>query len=154
MTFAKSFKVALASRRLLILAVTGLAFVLGGNASAAKVKPKAASSALDPDYVSALATANHFLHAWQIQDHETGVLLLTDAAKQHTSEDHLDAFFSLGESSEESFEITRGKKLGDGRYRFPIALWQTVPGKKPRPRFSEIVVVRTGKDEWAIDKLP
>jgi hypothetical protein len=35
-------------------------------------------------------------------------------------------------------------------------LWQIVPGKsrKPRPRFSDVVVVRTGKDDWAIDKLP
>jgi hypothetical protein len=145
-------KVAPASRRqLIILALMG--FALAGTL-AAKVKPKTASNAFDADYVFALATANRFLHAWQTQDHETGVLLLTDAAKHHTSEDHLDAFFSQRESPDHGFEITRGKKFGDGHYRFPVALWQTVPGKKTRPRFSEIIVVRTGKDDWAIDKLP
>jgi hypothetical protein len=110
----------------------------------------------DAEYVSALATANRFLHAWQVQDHEAGLLLLTDAAKRQTSEDHLDLFFSSQGWSQEGFEINRGKRLKAGRYEFPVALWQTSAGKnqKPRPRFSEIVVVRTGKDEWAIDKLP
>lgn len=122
----------------------------------AAAKSKGAPTAPDPEYVSALATANRFLHAWQSQDHETGLLMPTDTAKRHTSEDHLDAFFSPGESVAEGFEITRGKKLKAGRYVFPVALWQTGPGKnrKPRPRFSEIIVVRTGKDDWAIDKLP
>ena len=85
-----------------------------------------------------------------------GVLMLTDAAKQHLSEDRLEAFFSAEDATAEGFEIVRGKKLQPGRYRFPVTLWQSVSGKnhKPRPRFSEIVVVRTGKDEWAIDKLP
>ena len=121
----------------------------------AKSKPKTASS-VDADYIAALATANRFLHAWQVQDHETGVLLLSDAAKQQTSEDRLDAFFSLGDATEEGFEIARGKKLQSGRYGFPVVLWQTVSGKTSRlhPRFSEIIVVRTGKDDWAIDKLP
>ncbi|HKS77005.1 MAG TPA: hypothetical protein VJQ82_27600 [Terriglobales bacterium] len=116
-------------------------------------KPK---TAIDEEYVSALGTANRFLHAWQVQDHETGVLMLTDAAKQHMSEDALDAFFSLGPGREEGFEIIRGKRLAPGRYEFPVVLWHTVSGKngKPHPSYSKIVVVRTGKDEWAIDKLP
>jgi hypothetical protein len=119
-------------------------------------KPKTAPMASDPEYVAALAAANRFLHAWQVQDHETGVLMLTDAAKRQTSEDHLERFFSPAQSTEEGFEITRGKKLTNGRYAFPVALWQTALGKdrKLHPRYSEIVVVRTGKDEWAIDKLP
>jgi len=121
----------------------------------ASAKSKAAWTP-DAVYVSALATANRFLHAWQVQDHEAGLLLLTDAAKRQTSEDYLDLFFSSEGSSQEGFEINRGKRLKAGRYEFPVALWHTIPGKnqKPRPRFSEIVVVRTGKDEWAIDKLP
>ena len=122
----------------------------------ARTKAKLVRAATDPEYVSALATANRFLHAWQVQDHETGLLLLTDTAKQRTSEDRLESFFSPGDSTEESFEITRGKRLQAGRYLFPIVLWQSIPGKKskPRSRFSEIVVVRTGKNDWAIDKLP
>ena len=126
------------------------------SVSVAKTKPKPVLAAIDPDYVSALATANHFLQAWQAQDHEAGLLLLTDAVRQHASEDRLDAFFSPDQSIEEGFEIARGKRLKSGRYVFPVTLWQTIPGKnrKPHPHFSEIVVVRTGKDDWAIDKLP
>jgi hypothetical protein len=122
----------------------------------ARTKAKPIQTTTDPEYVAALATANRFLHAWQVQDHETGLLLLTDRAKQHTSEDRLESFFSPRDSAEQSFEITRGKKLQAGRYLFPIVLWQSIPGKKskPRSRFSEILVVRTGKDDWAIDKLP
>lgn len=153
----KSLRLALPLRRqghAVMVAVLVLAFL--GMVCVAKTKPKTASTVVDPDYVSALATADRFLHAWQTQDHETGVLLLTDAAKQHTSEDHLDLFFSPGESTEEGFEINHGKKLKDGRYVFPVVLWQSIPGKnrKAHPHFSEIVVVRTGKDDWAIDRLP
>ena len=130
------------------LLVVTLAFTAAG-----KPKPAAAP---DADYVAALATANRFLHAWQTQDHEAGLLLLTDAAKKQTSEDRLEMFFSSSGSSREGFEINHGKRLKAGRYQFPVALWQIVPGKdrKPHPHFSEIIVVRTGKDEWAIDKLP
>lgn len=116
----------------------------------------ATATVFDGEYVSALATANRFLHAWQVQDHETGVLMLTDEAKRHLSEDSLEAFFSTAPSVEESFEITRGKKLEPGRYLFPVVLWRTPTGKngKLHPSYSTIVVVRTGKEEWAIDKLP
>jgi len=152
MNAVEGFKPVSASyRRLTIVAVLLLSLPC-----LAKPRSKAPASTVDADYVSALATANRFLHAWQVQDHETGVLLLTDAAKQQTSEDRLDAFFSAGDSIEDGFEISRGKKLQAGRYRFPVALWQSIPGKNRslHPRFSEIVVVRTGKDDWAIDKLP
>ena len=112
------------------------------------------STRSDPAYVSALSAANRFLQAWQNQDHETGLLMLTDAAKQHSSEDRLEVFFSSG--SDSAYEIARGKKLKAGRYAFPVTLFAFHSGttKTERPQKSEIVVVRTGKDEWAIDKLP
>jgi hypothetical protein len=40
--------------------------------------PKNLTTAPDPDYVLALSAANHFLHAWQANDQETGILMLTD----------------------------------------------------------------------------
>ena len=156
MIAAESFKVALVTRRRSLFVCIVILLTFLPTINWAKSKPKTASAAVDPDYVSALATANRFLHAWQVQDHETGVLMLTDAAKQRVSEDQLEAFFSAGDASAEGFEIARGKKLQPGRYRFPVAFWQSVSGKnrKLHPRFSEIIVVRTGKDDWAIDKLP
>ena len=108
----------------------------------------------DPGYASALAAANRFLQAWQNQDHETGLLMLTDIAKQKSSEDRLEAFFASGHDA--AYEIARGKKLKAGSYAFPVALFTSVAGMSDgaRPQRSQIVVVRAGKDEWAIDKLP
>ncbi len=105
-------------------------------------------------YISALAAANRFLQAWQNQDHETGLLMLTDAAKQHSSEESMESFFSSG--ADAAYEIARGKKMMGGRYAFPVTLFLFHSGtsKPHQPQKSEIVVVRTGKDEWAIDRLP
>ena len=109
---------------------------------------------LDLGYISALAAANRFLQAWQNQDHETGLLMLTDDAKQHSSEDRMESFFSSG--TDAAYEIARGRKIKTGRYSFPVILFPFHSGtiKSDRPQKSEIVVVRTGKDEWAIDRLP
>jgi hypothetical protein len=122
--------------------------------SIAKTKHSPPSPAPDPGYASALAAANRFLQAWQNQDHEAGLLMLTDVAKQHSSEDRLEIFFSSGRDA--AYEIARGRKLKAGRYAFPVALFASGAGiaNAARPQKSEIVVVRAGKDEWAIDKLP
>ena len=57
----------------------------------------------------------------------------------------------------QSYEIGQGKKVKFGTYSFPVTLFVigTAKAAKPiRPRVSQIVVVRTGIDDWAIDKLP
>ena len=117
---------------------------------------RTSSPTADPDYVAALAASNRFLHAWQTQDHETGLVMLTDAAKAHTSEDRLETFFSWVPAAQPAFEINRGKKLKAGRYSFPVVLFDVSSGarKSRHARYSRIVVVRAGKDDWAIDKLP
>jgi hypothetical protein len=122
---------------------------------AARSKP--AGAATDRDYPSALAAANRFLQAWQMRDHETGVLMLTDAAKRHLSETLLDNFFSPEIPSHRAYEVVRGKKLSGGRYVFPVALFEFLSGKTRAgmaPRYSQIVVVKDGQAEWAIDNLP
>ena len=107
----------------------------------------------DSNYILALAAANRFLHAWQALDYETGLVMLTDNAKRDISEPRLQAFLSPGPQA--AFELARGKKLHSRRYAFPVVLFGVrQDGKTIRPRLSELVVVRTGKDDWAIDKLP
>ncbi|MGA9039158.1 MAG: hypothetical protein WB421_01360 [Terriglobales bacterium] len=109
----------------------------------------------DREYVAALGTANHFLTAWQTQDHEAGIILLTDAAKHQVSEDRLQTFFAPGSSIQQGYEISHGKKLKPGRYVFPVTLFEIGADHKwVHPRFSQIIVVNTGKDDWAVDKLP
>jgi hypothetical protein len=105
---------------------------------------------LDIGYVFALGTANRFLHAWQTGDLETGMVLLSDHARRSHNAENLEEFFSAG--SERAYEIERGKGH-PGRYSFPVVL-VTKTGGGLRRTFSEIIVVDTGKNDWAVDKLP
>lgn len=120
-------------------------------------RTKARLVAFDRDYSSALATADRFLHAWQTQDAESGILLLTDRVREHTAEDRMQEFFSAERSAGSSFEIGRGKKLAANRYEFPIALFLHDTAKThelSRPKASSLVVIKIGHDDWAVDKLP
>ena len=142
--------------RRLVSLVAFLQLSLGLLMPLAAAKAKTNPS-VDSDYVLALGTANDFLRAWQTQDREAGILLLTDRVKQRTSEDALVSFFSCTAGKSQSFEIARGKKVAAGRYRFPVSLFQkpaSSGAKWLRPQFSSLVVVRTGGSEWSIDKLP
>jgi hypothetical protein len=143
-------------RHLAFLILAVLFAILFASAAARNRPAPSITTGSDPGYVSALAAANRFLQAWQNQDHETGLLMLTDAAKQLSSEDRLELFFSSSSGSDSAYEIARGKRLKAGRYAFPITLFAFHSGtnQSDRPQKSEIVVVLTGKNEWAIDKLP
>ena len=117
----------------------------------ARTRPKLA--AFDRDYSSALATADRFLHAWQSQDAESGILLLSDRARQHTEETLVHDFFFAERSG--SFEIGRGRKVTPGRYEFPVALFASDAGptRESRPKTVSLIVVKVGHD-WAVDQLP
>jgi len=106
---------------------------------------------LDPGYVFALAAANHFLHAWQTGDLETGMVLLSDGLRHSQNADKVEQFFSSGK--DRAFEITRGHGHL-GRYSFPVVLVTPRGSSHVTRRFSEIVLVETGKNDWVVDKLP
>jgi hypothetical protein len=129
------------SLRLLCLAIT-----------VSPLAAKTPSPNVDGSYVPALAAANHFLQAWQSGDIESGMALLTTRAKEKAAADGLDKFFS---SPVSAYEIGKGRFLKRGRYEFPTVL---VNGGSrnghPRRRFSSIVIVDTGNNDWAVDKLP
>jgi hypothetical protein len=130
--------------------------MLGSLAIPSLARSKPRLPTVDSNYVSALATANDFLHAWQTNDQETGIRLLADQLKQRTAEEILNAFFASA-AQPQSFEIGHGKKLGAGRYQFPVSLFarSAKAGTKwTRPRASALVVVKAGPSDWAIDKLP
>ena len=108
----------------------------------------------DPDYVLALSAADHFLQAWESRDYEAGVVMLTDVAKQSISESQLDELFGAEKSESRGFEVMHGKKLHPGRYQFPVVLFTGSKARNAAPRYSRLVVVREGKNEWVIDQLP
>ena len=118
----------------------------------AEARTRSASAVLDRDYASALAAANRFLAAWQAQDRENGLVMLTEAAKQHVSEDRLEEFFSPG--ADAAYEISRGRKMDSGRYVFPVTLFEAGTGHRARPRVSQMIVVESSQDDWAVDRLP
>ena len=114
---------------------------------------KTRSSALDPGYVPALAAADHFLQAWQSGDVESGTALLSSHAREAVTSEDVETFFSQPVPS--AYEIERGKLLKRGRYEFPVVLVaRTARGTRPRRHFSSIIVVNTGNNDWAVDKLP
>lgn len=121
---------------------------------AARTRKPPAAATVDADYVAALGAANRFLHAWQADDQETAVLMLSDAVRQHTSEDRLNSFF-LQSERQQAYEIRRGRKISEGHYRFPVALFAS-PGQHQwiHARSSQIEITRIGKTEWTVDKLP
>jgi hypothetical protein len=79
--------------------------------------------------------------------------LLTGNAKDAANRDAVERFFSNPEPS--GYEINRGKLVKRGRYEFPVVL-VTVPSRnvQVRRRSFSVVVVNTGNNDWAVDKLP
>jgi len=104
----------------------------------------------DLGYVFALGTANHFLRAWQTGDVETGMVLLSDDLRHAQSADKLEEFFS--NATARAFEITRGHGH-QGLYSFPVVL-VTLRASRVVRKFSEIILVEAGKNDWVVDKLP
>lgn len=105
----------------------------------------------DPGYVFALAAANHFLQAWQIGDLEKGMVMLSDSLRHSQDADKLEQFFS--NATDRAFEITRGHGH-QGRYSFPVVLLTPRGSSHVTRKFSEIILVETGKNDWVVDKLP
>jgi hypothetical protein len=127
-----------------------LLFPLWAGGAGSRHPRSGQSAPEDPGYVFALATANLFLHAWQTGDLEAGTVLLSDHVRHSRNPDELEQFFSG--SADRAFEITHGKG-NRGRCRFPVVLL-TGEGRRVHRKFSEIVLVNTGKNDWAVDKLP
>lgn len=140
----------------LLILIIALALPIGAKNTVARASKLKGGVAADADYITALSTADQFLHAWMRQDHEAGLMMLTDEAKRRTTEERLQAFFSAAPETQQAFEISHGKKVKSGRYEFPVALLEVVPGKgnAVHRRFSQIIVTRTSRNDWAVDKLP
>jgi hypothetical protein len=115
-------------------------------------KHKALTQPTDSNYIAGLGTANRFLAAWQGNDQAAAMPLITNRAKQQSTEEGIDKLFSG--SSTRAFEITRGRALRQGRYQFSIVLLQEDDSGHTHRRFAELIITNTGKNDWAVDKLP
>jgi len=106
----------------------------------------------ETEYIPALAAVDHFLQAWQAGDSENGIALLASRAKEAANTDAIEKF--LSNSTPSAYEIGHGKLLKPGRYEFPVVLVSVSKNNRPHRRFSSIVIVRSGENDWAVDKLP
>ncbi len=82
-------------------------------------------------------------------------MMISDSAKLRTSEDRLQEFFSPEPVA--AYEIGHGKKLRAGHYAFPVTLLEvltTGEAQRIHRRLSQVVVVKSGKKDWDIDRLP
>ncbi|MGC2820480.1 MAG: hypothetical protein WA198_12400 [Candidatus Sulfotelmatobacter sp.] len=138
--------------RFLILLSISFSLLHSSDVFAASRLASKKAASLTNDYASALAAADHFLQAWQSADLENGIALLSSRTKQAASTDAIEKFFS--NSALSAFEIGRGKLLAHGRYEFPVVLLDTSKTNHSRRRSSSIIVLHSGGDDWAIDKLP
>lgn len=77
--------------------------------------------------------------------------MLSDSARQNVSPDKLQTFFSPGPDA--AYEIERGKRLSSAAFEFPVVLFGA-SWAPTRPHVCMVIVTRSGKSEWAIDKLP
>ena len=133
-----------------VFLVTTAALVFCPMAMAKKrtIQPKAN----DASYAAALAVANRFLTAWQNNDQSAAMPLITNHAKQLATEDGIDKLFSG--PTDRAFEIPHGKSAPTGRYAFSAVLLQTDTEGHLHRRFANLVIIHTGKNDWAVDKLP
>jgi len=127
---------------------------IAGFARKKSAPPPIPPTSINRDYVSALNVANRFLQAWQGEDQEAVLLLLTDPAKHQVSQEKLEKMLASGDAASRAYQITLGKKLSGSRYTFPVTLIEAGPQKTPRVHSSRLVVIQTGKQEWAVDRLP
>jgi hypothetical protein len=129
-----------------------IALALALSLSVSEAKTQRAAP-LDAGYIFALAAADRYLQAWQAGDMEVALTLLSGHAKQSVTTDDLEKAFSA--AGPLSYEIGHGKFLKRDRYEFPVVLVSPAQSSlHVRRRFSNIVVVNTGSNDWAVDKLP
>lgn len=129
-----------------------ITFTLSTSTLAWAKKHKTPAQPSDSNYIAGLATANRFLEAWQGNDQAAAMPLITNRAKQQATEDGVDLLFS-GPTTR-AFEIAHGRALRAGRYQFSVVMLQADDSGHTRRRIGDLIVTNTGKNDWAVDKLP
>lgn len=78
-------------------------------------------------------------------------MMLSDHAREHVSPDQLQQFFSPAANA--AYEIEHGKRRKSDVYEFPVVLFGTANSSK-RAYFGQIRIVRAGKDDWMVERIP
>lgn len=78
-------------------------------------------------------------------------MMLSDTARKSLSPDKLQSFFSPGPDA--AYEIARGKRLNSVACEFPVVLFD-FSNAHSHTHVCTVIVTRSARNEWAIDKLP
>ena len=134
------------------LALLTLSLVLLPSLLIAKGKPKRQTvTAPDAASVAALATANHFLRAWQTGDLETGLLFSLTPRAMVRMKTTCAVIFQPRCFAPSKFTAANNCAPAAA---FPVVLLETTNPSRAKRRYSEIIVINTGSNDWAVDKLP
>ena len=131
---------------------------LAGCSQGGQVGP-AADAAVDGDYILALTAANEFLDAWRMRDQVKGVALLTPELLAAEGREAWGATISgCSNPHHESYEITGGRRLADGRFAFDIQLYLYYTNfpdvyNSPRVPPGTMVLKKVAHEEWRVDGL-
>jgi hypothetical protein len=140
------------------IAVLVLVTALVGSGFGFRHKKSKPPEDIDQNYISALASAERFLFAWQTRDASDGLALLSNRLRAAHQTSFLQHYIIGDENpAHAAFEISNGKKLPDGRYAFEVRLFENQrgefwQGKRPKP--SRIVMAASDLDRWLVDELP
>jgi len=118
-----------------------------------------AEAFIDTDYVLALSAADRFLTAWRNRDQDVGLALLSSRLVKSKGEQHWrNEISGMSNPHHEAYEISGGRRLGDGRFAFDVWVhahytgFRVEPVRKSKP--SRIILMRVAPEEWKVDEVP
>ena len=131
----------------------------GTSSSTQPSKDKPKTQPYDDEYISALAVADQFCHAWQMGNFRDGKALLSRRLIRRHPEDRLaDAIVGVQNPSHVAYEIFGGKRLSDGRIAFKVRLFQRHAGQhadRIEGPAEDLVMVRDEQSgDWRVDEFP
>jgi len=109
-------------------------------------------------YAPALASANAFCRAWQSQDYLAAKKLFSAALlERHAVGRLVSAVQGATNHKHVAYEISRGRRLEDGRYEFPVRLYVRYTGQmsdRQETIDARVVVVSDAAGLWRLDEIP
>jgi hypothetical protein len=152
-SFTPGSSVPLASENRMRTVFTSLCIVLLAGCATVQL------TQIDADYVLALSTANKLLEAWRSRDQDAGLALLSPRLRKTRTEDEWRmAISGISNPHHQSYEISDGKRLPDGRVRFVVCLHDHYTGHQqaasPRQKAQHIILINVGENKWQVDGVP
>jgi hypothetical protein len=114
---------------------------------------------VDSDYVLSLSTANKFLEAWRSRNQDAGLVLLSPSIRESRTDDEWRmAISGVSNPHHQSYEISGGKRLPDGRLQFDVWLYDHYTGQQDEPstrgKPEHIILIKVNNKEWKVDEVP